>query len=50
MRLFEAELTPEFRDYKNGLSAVANYVNRTYSLFKTAESRRPKTLLKRKAR
>jgi hypothetical protein len=50
VRLFEAELTPEFRDYKNGLSAVANYVNRTYSLFKTAESRRPKTLLKRKVR
>ncbi len=50
VRLFEAEMTPELREYKAGLSAVANYVNRTFSLFKTAESRRPKTLLKRKKR
>ncbi len=46
VRLVEAEMTPELRAYNQGMSAVANYVNRTYSLFKTAEARRPKTLLK----
>ena len=50
VRLFEAEMTPELRSYREGLSGVANYMNRTYSLFKTAESRRPKQLLKRKER
>jgi hypothetical protein len=50
VRMFEAELTPELKSYVQGLSAVSNYVNRTFSLFKTAESRRPEKLLKRKAR
>jgi hypothetical protein len=50
VRLFEAEWTDELREYKTGISAVANYMNRTFSLFKTAEARRPKTLLKRKVR
>lgn len=49
-RLVEAELTPQLRDYLRGLTAVSNYVNRTFSLFKIAERRRPKTLLVRKAR
>ncbi len=50
VRLFEAEMTPELREYSRGMGAVANYVNRTYSLFKTAETRRPTTLLKKKER
>jgi hypothetical protein len=49
-RVFEAEMTPELREYIQGLSAVSNYVNRTWSLFKVAERRRPKTLLVRKQR
>jgi hypothetical protein len=50
VRLVEAEWTDELKQYKNSISAVANYMNRTFSLFKTAEARRPKTLLKRKGR
>ena len=50
VRLFEAQMTPELREYNRGMGAVANYVNRTYSLFKTAETRRPTTLLKKKER
>jgi len=50
VRLVEAEWTDELREYKQGLASVANYVNRTFSLFKVAEQRRPKTLLKRKSR
>ncbi len=50
VRMVEAELTPQLREYMNGVGAVANYVNRTFSLFKTAQSRRPKTLLVRKKR
>lgn len=49
-RLFEAEWTDELREFKTGVASVANYMNRTFSLFKVAESRRPKTLLKRKKR
>ena len=48
IRMVEAEMTPELKGYMNGISGVANYVNRTYSLFDTARSRRPKQLLKRK--
>lgn len=50
VRMFEADMTPELREYLNGMSGVANYVDRTYSLFKVAEERRPATLLKRKVR
>jgi hypothetical protein len=50
VRLVEAEMTPEVREYINGMSGVTNYVNRTFSLFKTAESRRPKQLLIKKIR
>ena len=50
VRLVEAEWTPEMREYQKGATTVANYMNRTFSLFKVAEQRRPKTLLKRKAR
>jgi hypothetical protein len=50
VRLVEAEMTPQLREYVNGLSAVTNYVNRTFSLFSTARERRPQTLLVRKRR
>lgn len=45
VRLVHAAMTPELRHYCNGIDGVANYVNRTYSLFETAKSRRPKKLL-----
>ena len=50
VRMIEAEYTPEFAEYYKGISGVTNYVNRTYSLFDTARSRRPKTLLTPKKR
>jgi hypothetical protein len=50
VRLVEAELTPDLKEYRSGMSGVTNYVNRTYSLFKVAEERRPAKLLTPKAR
>ena len=50
VRLVEAELTPELKEYRTGMSGVTNYVNRTYSLFKVAEERRPAKLLTPKVR
>ena len=50
IRLVEAEMTPELAEHIKGLSSVTNYVNRTFSLFKTAEARRPKQLLVKKSR
>jgi hypothetical protein len=43
-------MTPELREYRVGMSGVTNYVNRTYSLFKVAEQRRPAKLLQPKKR
>jgi hypothetical protein len=48
VRLFEAERNPALDEHLKGLSAVANYVDRTYSLFKVAAARRPDKLLERK--
>jgi hypothetical protein len=50
IKLVEAEMTPALSEYLKGVSAVTNYVNRTFSLFKTARERRPKSLLTRKER
>ncbi|MDB5433509.1 MAG: hypothetical protein JWP35_4625 [Caulobacter sp.] len=50
IKMFEAEVSPELKAYVQGISSVSNYVNRTFSLFKTAQSRRPKRLLSRKTR
>jgi hypothetical protein len=50
VRMVEAELTPELREYMNGLKGVTNYVSRTCSLFSAAKERRPKTLLVPKVR
>lgn len=48
VRLVEAQMTPELREYCKGLDSVTNYVNKTFQLFSVAESRRPKILLKKK--
>jgi hypothetical protein len=45
VRLIEAEMTQNLREYCSGLDGVVHYVNRTFSLFGTAKSRRPKKLL-----
>lgn len=50
VRLVEAEMTPELREHIKGLSAVSNYVDRTFPLFKVAEARRPAKLLQPKQR
>jgi len=50
VRLVEADLTAEVKEYLSGLSSVTNYVNRTFSLFDTAKSRRPRALLVPKKR
>lgn len=50
VRLVEAEMTPGLREHLAGLAAVSNYVDRTFSLFKIAEARRPEKLLQRKQR
>lgn len=50
VRLFEAEMTPKLKEYTQGTAGVANYVNRTFSLFNTAKQRRPEKLLVRKQR
>ena len=45
VRLVKAEVTDTLLNYCRGLDGVTGYVNRTFSLFKTARSRRPKQLL-----
>jgi hypothetical protein len=50
VRLSEAEMAPPLKEYLAGMTTVANYVNRTFSLFKTAQQRRPKQLLFKKER
>ncbi|MCG8356071.1 MAG: hypothetical protein MI920_10895 [Kiloniellales bacterium] len=50
VRLVEAEMTEDLREYCNGLDSITNYVNQTYQLFTVAEERRPPKLLKKKER
>lgn len=45
VRLVEAKLTPELKEYLNGVKGVVDYVNGTFSLFNTALKRRPRRLL-----
>ncbi len=40
-------MTPELRSYCDAMDGVVNYVNRSFSLFPTAERRRPPKLLSR---
>lgn len=49
VRLVEAEMTGELREFCKGLDGVTSYVNQTRQLFETAHSRRPERLLKKKA-
>lgn len=44
--MVETEVTPELTDYMDMISGAVNYVNQTFSLFETAEERRPNKLLK----
>ncbi len=41
VQLLEAQETPELREYLEQISGVVSLVNQTWSLFKTAEKRRP---------
>lgn len=45
VRLVEAEMTDELKNYFAGINGVVNYVNGTFSLFSTARQRRPERLL-----
>ncbi|MEO1328086.1 MAG: hypothetical protein AAFW46_00325 [Pseudomonadota bacterium] len=45
VQLIEAEETPELRAYLDQITGAVNYVNQTFSLFKTAEKRRPTRLV-----
>lgn len=45
IQVFEAEKTPELDDYLAQIAGAVNYVNQTFSLFKTAEERRPPSLV-----
>ena len=49
-RLVEAEGTPEVREYLDQIAGVVNYVNQTFSLFRTAAGRRPQKLVVPKRR
>ena len=50
VQVVEAERTPELDEYLKLISSTVNYVNQTFSLFKSAEERRPATLVKPKKR
>ena len=45
VQLVEAERTAELNEYLEHISGAVNVVNQTFSLFRTAEERRPKPLL-----
>ena len=47
LRLVEAEMTEELKEYCSGLEGVVNFVKQSFDLFKVAEERRPKVLLKK---
>lgn len=47
VRMVEAEWTPELEKFAKSTDGVTNFVRRTFSLFPTAEKRRPKKLLKK---
>lgn len=50
IQLVEALRTPELNEYIEAISGAVNYVNQTFSLFKTAEARRPSKLVTPKTR
>ena len=50
VQLVEAERTPELTEYLEHISGAVNFVNQSFSLFRTAEERRPRTLVVAKKR
>ena len=50
IQLIEAARTPELDSYLAHISGAVNFVNQTFSLFRTAEERRPRTLVVPKTR
>ncbi|MEM9371646.1 MAG: hypothetical protein AAGA26_10865 [Pseudomonadota bacterium] len=50
VQMVEAERTPELEAYLDHISAAVNFVNQTFSLFKTAEERRPAKLVQPRTR
>ena len=50
VRLGEAEMTDELRQFMDGIEGVTNCVQRTFSLFKAAQQRRPRKLLVKRKR
>ncbi len=50
VQLIEAARTPELDAYLEHISSAVSLVNQTFSLFKTAQERRPRTLLVQKTR
>ena len=50
VQLVEAEHTPELDAYLEHISGAVNFVNQTFTLFKTAQERRPETLVIPKSR
>jgi len=50
LRLVEAEMTPELREFCRGLDGITNYVSQTFQVMGTAASRRPARLLTRRQR
>ena len=50
IQLIEAARTPELDSYLEHISGAVNFVNQTFSLFRAAEQRRPKTLVVPRAR
>jgi hypothetical protein len=45
VRLVEAQMTSELKDYCRNLDGVTNYIGQTFSLFAEARARRPEKLL-----
>ena len=45
VRLVEAQMTQDLQSYLAGIDGVVNYVSKTFSLFSTAQQRRPVQLL-----
>jgi hypothetical protein len=50
LRLVEAEMTPDLREFCRGFDGITNYVNQTFQLMERAAERRPAKLLKRRER
>ncbi|MEE2566140.1 hypothetical protein [Hyphobacterium marinum] len=50
VRLVEAEMTEDLKEFIASITDVTNYVNQSFQLFKTARERRPETLLVEKKR